>query len=123
MIEIARGVHIREEDLLFEASRSSGPGGQNVNKVSSRITVLFDVSACASLSQQQKAVILRRLKNRSTAGGVIRVTSQEHRSQPANLHFPARDCTMQAIAPHPRKAPQMPRMRDAPSPRTPRACL
>jgi ribosome-associated protein len=84
MIEIAKGIHIKEEDLLFQASRSSGPGGQNVNKVSSRISVLFDVRACTSLSADQKALLLRRLSNRTTTGGILRVTSQAHRSQAAN---------------------------------------
>ncbi|HSV26745.1 MAG TPA: alternative ribosome rescue aminoacyl-tRNA hydrolase ArfB [Sedimentisphaerales bacterium] len=84
MIEIAAGVHISEDELVFEASRSSGPGGQNVNKVSSRITVLFDIASSPSLSDAQKALVSRRLGNRITTGGVLRVTSQQYRSQLAN---------------------------------------
>jgi ribosome-associated protein len=112
MIEIAKGVHINEEDLVFQASRSSGPGGQNVNKVSSRITVLFDVEACSDLTPQQKALILRRLKNRSTAGGVIRVTSQESRSQTTNRQAAvtrlAELLTAALIQRPPRKATKVP---------------
>jgi len=84
MIDIARGVAIDENELVFQSSRSSGPGGQNVNKVSSRVTVLFDVNSCRSLSSEQKSRILRRLHSRATKDGVIHVSSQVHRSQAAN---------------------------------------
>jgi ribosome-associated protein len=84
MIEIAKGICIDESDLVFHASRSSGPGGQNVNKVSTRITVLFDVRSFRFLSTDQKSRILGRLRNRATSEGFIRVTCQSSRSQASN---------------------------------------
>jgi ribosome-associated protein len=84
MIEIANGIHIPEDALVFKVSRSSGPGGQNVNKLSTRVTVLLDVGRCVSLSDAQKRRILTRLANRADKDGVIRVVCQKHRTQRAN---------------------------------------
>jgi ribosome-associated protein len=84
MIEVTGQLAIPEHELTFTASRSSGPGGQHVNKVSSRVTLLFDVAASPSLSEQQKHRILARLATRITKDGVLRVVSQKYRSQAAN---------------------------------------
>jgi ribosome-associated protein len=84
MIEIKEGVFISVEELVFKRSRSSGPGGQNVNKVNTRVTVFFDVSNCQSLSDAQKKLILKKLSGRADKNGVIRVASQRHRRQKAN---------------------------------------
>jgi ribosome-associated protein len=84
MFEIAKGICVDEDDLVFQASRSSGPGGQNVNKVSTRMTVLFDVTSSKVLSADQKSRILGRLRNRATSEGSIRVTCQSSRSQASN---------------------------------------
>ena len=61
MIEITDDIFISEDELVFKASRSSGPGGQNVNKVNTRITLFFDVAGCEVLSDIQKQRILTRL--------------------------------------------------------------
>jgi len=84
MIEIAQGICISEHDLVFRASRSSGPGGQNVNKLSTRITLLFDVASCKGLSEAHKRRVLVKLASRADRNGVIRVVSQKFRSQRAN---------------------------------------
>jgi ribosome-associated protein len=84
MIEIVDNVFIGEDELTFRASRSSGPGGQNVNKVNTRITLFFDVASCESFSIEQKEQILSRLSTRADANGVIRVVSQKFRTQKAN---------------------------------------
>ncbi len=84
MIEITDQVAIPEEELRFTASLSSGPGGQNVNKVSSRITLWFDVVNSPSLSPEQKELILRRIGSRIGKDGVLRVISQKPRSQAEN---------------------------------------
>jgi len=68
----------------FTYSRSGGPGGQNVNKVSTRATVLFDIAACAILTDGQKAQVLDRLSTRTGRDGIIRITSQRHRTQVRN---------------------------------------
>jgi ribosome-associated protein len=71
-------------ELDFSASRSSGPGGQNVNKVESRVVLAFDVDGSPSLSERQKELVHRRLATRVTRAGVLRVASQRHRTQAAN---------------------------------------
>ncbi len=84
MLEIKEGLFISKDELVCKFSRSSGPGGQNVNKVSTRVTLLFDVQGCGALSGWQKRRILERLKTRANRDGVIRVISQRHRTQNAN---------------------------------------
>lgn len=84
MIEISRGVFISEDELVFRFSRSGGPGGQNVNKVNTRVTVLFDVANSRSFSDAQKEWILKGLASRADKNGVIRVVSQRYRTQKAN---------------------------------------
>ena len=84
MIEIMDGIEIAEDELVFTASRSSGPGGQNVNKVSSRVSVLFDVSNCVSLSEQQRRRVLRRLASRVSKDGLVRAVSYTHLTLPTN---------------------------------------
>ena len=83
-IEINTGVFIRDDELIFRASRSSGPGGQNVNKLNTRITLFFDMKNCRSLSDEQKIMISRRLSSRIDKDGFLRIVSQKHRSQNAN---------------------------------------
>ena len=84
MIEIAENAAIREDELTFRTSRSSGPGGQNVNKLNTRVTVLFDVSHSPSLSDEQRRLIVSKLSTRMDRRGVLHVVSQKHRSQEAN---------------------------------------
>ena len=84
MIEITNDISIREDELVFKASRSSGPGGQNVNKVNTRITLFFDVANCESFSDVQKRRILTRLSTRADKNGLLRVVSQRFRTQKAN---------------------------------------
>ena len=77
-------IEIPEEKLVFKFSRASGPGGQNINKVNTRVTVLLDVANCESFSDSQKKQILKRLATRADKNGVIRVVSQKYRTQKAN---------------------------------------
>jgi ribosome-associated protein len=84
MIKISRGIFISEDELVFKFSRGGGPGGQNVNKVNTRVTVLFDAANSGSFSDEQKGQILRRLASRADKDGVIRVVSQQYRTQKAN---------------------------------------
>lgn len=84
MIEIAKGILISEHELVFKTSRSSGPGGQNVNKVSTRVTLLFDVVHCDGFSEEQKQRILKRHVSKADKTGTIRVISQKFRTQSAN---------------------------------------
>jgi ribosome-associated protein len=84
MIQIADNVWISDDDVVFKASRSSGPGGQNVNKLNTRVTLLFDVPKCRTLSEEQKQRVLVCLSTRADKAGVIRVVSQRFRSQKGN---------------------------------------
>jgi len=84
MMDMTEDALIPENELVFKASRSSGPGGQNVNKLNTRVTVQFDVAGSPSLSDEQKQQILRRLATRVDKAGVLHVTAQKHRSQEAN---------------------------------------
>ena len=84
MIAVTPEISIPVEELRFTASLSSGPGGQNVNKVSTRVTLWFDVANSPSLSQDQKDLIMGRLGSRMSKEGVLRVISQQTRSQAAN---------------------------------------
>jgi len=71
-------------ELTFTASRSDGPGGQNVNKVNSKITLKFDVLQSGLLSVDEKENIIKRLGPRLTKEGVLILSVQESRSQLMN---------------------------------------
>ena len=68
-------------EITFTTSRSSGPGGQNVNKVDSKVTLRFDVVNSALLNETQRKRILNGLSTRITARGVLILSSQAVRSQ------------------------------------------
>jgi ribosome-associated protein len=84
MIQITDDISICEDELVFKVSRSGGPGGQNVNKVSTRVTLFFDVLSTTAFSDVQKQRILKRLTTRADKNGVVRVVSQKFRTQKAN---------------------------------------
>ena len=79
MIEVTNEISIPEDELRFTASLSSGPGGQNVNKVNTRVTLWFDVVNSPSLSPEQKELIASRLLSRISKDGLLRVISQQTR--------------------------------------------
>jgi ribosome-associated protein len=84
MIYILPGLVIPENELRFTASRSSGPGGQNVNKVSSKVTLAFDVSRSAALTDEQKRTIQGKLASKINKDGTLHIVSQRTRSQELN---------------------------------------
>jgi len=84
MIQITDNLSIDDDELKFSAARSSGPGGQHVNKVNTRITLWFDVEDSPNLTREQKDRILSRLRTRISKDNRLRVISQRHRSQIAN---------------------------------------
>ena len=71
-------------ELKFSASRSSGPGGQNVNKVNTRVELHFFISDSEVLTIEEKERLFAKLKNRINAEGELILTSQSERSQLAN---------------------------------------
>jgi len=104
MVEIGRKLSIGDDELVFKSSRSSGPGGQNVNKVNTRITLLFDVANSPSLTASQRRLILAKLATRIDKNGVLRVISQKFRTQKANRNAAVEKFRMllgEALAPKP----------------------
>ncbi len=71
-------------ELKFQASRSSGAGGQNVNKVNTRVELRFNISTSALLREEQKEMLLDKLAPRLTREGELIVVSEKTRSQHRN---------------------------------------
>jgi len=84
MVEVNQNLSIPETELKFVFARASGPGGQNVNKVNTKVTLFFDIVKSPSLIDEQKAKIRNRLTNRISNEGVLRVTAMRYRTQKAN---------------------------------------
>jgi len=83
-LTIAEGIEIPDDELTFTASRSGGPGGQHVNKTSSKVTLRFDVSHAPCLPDAVRARLLTVLGDRVEADGTVRIVCQASRSQFAN---------------------------------------
>jgi ribosome-associated protein len=83
-IRITNELEIPDSEIGFRYSRSSGPGGQNVNKVATKVTLLFSVTESMVLSEAQRGRILDRLGNRISKDGTLHVTSERHRTRSAN---------------------------------------
>ncbi len=84
MAKINGQLSIPDDELIITASRSSGPGGQNVNKVSTRVTLRFSVTGTGSLSGAQKERLREKLKNIINRDGCLVIHEESQRSQAAN---------------------------------------
>jgi len=84
MLRISDELTIDDDEIRFEFARSSGPGGQNVNKVETKVRLLFDVAGSPSLNAEQRARIEDKLPTRITKDGVLYISSQRHRTREAN---------------------------------------
>jgi ribosome-associated protein len=108
MVQVLEDLEIPDGELTFTTSRSSGPGGQNVNKLSTRVTLLFDVDGSASLTPEQQGLLRQRLPGRINKEGILRVVSQRHRTQLANRDAAVRrfaDLLREALSETPERIP------------------
>jgi ribosome-associated protein len=83
-VDVSPALRIPVGELVYRASRSSGPGGQHVNTSSTRIEVVWDVAASPTLGDAERARLLARLGRRLDSAGRLRLVSGEFKSQLRN---------------------------------------
>jgi ribosome-associated protein len=110
-LQITPNLAIPESEIEFTASRSGGPGGQHVNKTSTRVTLSFDVENSEALTREQKNMVWARLGNRMTGEGVLKATSAETRSQFSNRELAKKrlaEMIAEALTPPRKRKPTRP---------------
>ena len=81
VVYINSRIQIPPSELRFRFTRSGGPGGQNVNRVSTRVELVFDMQHSPSLDLEAKEMLRSSMRSKLDSRGTIRVVSQESRSQ------------------------------------------
>lgn len=71
-------------EISFKTSRSGGKGGQNVNKVSSKVELNWNIRTSSMITEEQRELLLRKLSHKLTKEGVLQIISQTDRSQLGN---------------------------------------
>ena len=98
-------------EIEIRTSHSSGPGGQNVNKLETRVEARWNVDESGALTPVERARVKAALRSRITAQGLLRVTSQRHRSQARNREAAIerlRTLVAEALRPRKRRRPTAP---------------
>ena len=84
-MDVADGLHIPDEELVFTFARSGGPGGQNVNKVASKAVLRWSVAANTSIPPAVRDRLRQQHTNRITVEGELVIQGQRYRDQPRNV--------------------------------------
>jgi len=106
LLAVNDSLSIPRNELDVRVSRSSGAGGQHVNKTSSRVEIFWNIPASRALTDEQRARLLDRLSSRLTTEGSIRVVASDMRSQSRN-----RDLAEERLAELVRRSLMVPRKR------------
>ena len=111
LLAVNESVSIPRTELDVRVSRSSGAGGQHVNKTSSRVEIFWNIVGSRAVSEEQRARLMERLASRLTTEGSIRVVASDMRSQSRN-----RELAEERLAEMVRRALIVPRKRKATKP-------
>jgi len=110
-VQITQTLFIDEREISESFIRASGPGGQNVNKVSTAVQIRFDVRGSPSLPEDVRARLLVLARSRLTKEGVLIITAQRYRNQDQNRQDARRrlaDLIFRATVPPTRRVPTKP---------------
>ena len=111
MIQINRSITIRSNELATTASKSGGPGGQHVNKTSTKVTLKWNPSKNSSLSQRQKTLIYSKLKKYISKEGELVLYCTQTRSQNLNQQIVQdrlKSLILKALKPQKKRIPTKP---------------
>ncbi len=84
MIEVKHGLFINEEEIEWIFARSTGPGGQNVNKVETAVQLRYDVAGSKTLPEEVKERLVRLAGRRMTNEGILLIEARRHRTRERN---------------------------------------
>jgi len=84
VIQVTKDIVLDENELAFSFIRSSGPGGQNVNKVASAVQLRFDVNHSPSLPEEVRNRLLHQARNRINEEGILVIEAKQYRTQEQN---------------------------------------